>query len=192
VTTIDDPFQVEGVCRALAAGGIACIEIAFRTPAAAEGLRRARAVEGFLLGAGTVLTDDQVWAAAEAGADFAVAPGLNEEVVAACIDARLPFFPGVATPTEIDRARRLGLQTLKVFPASELGGPAFLRAVSAAFQDVGFIPTGGIDIGTLGDYLAVPSVVACAGSWLVRRELIAAGRLEEIERLAREAKEVTR
>jgi 2-dehydro-3-deoxyphosphogluconate aldolase/(4S)-4-hydroxy-2-oxoglutarate aldolase len=190
VATIDNPVQVERVCRALAAGGIGCIEIAFRTPAAADALLRARAVQGFLLGAGTVLTVQQARAAAEAGADFAVAPGLNEEIVAACHDLGLPFFPGVATPSEIDRARHLGLSTVKVFPAAELGGPAFLRAVSAAFRDVGFLPTGGVDASTLCSYLAVPSVVACAGSWLVRRDLVADERFDEIERLAREAKEV--
>jgi 2-dehydro-3-deoxyphosphogluconate aldolase/(4S)-4-hydroxy-2-oxoglutarate aldolase len=190
VATIDNPVQVERVCRALDAGGVGCIEIAFRTPAAADPLARARAVHGFLLGAGTVLTVQQARAAAEAGADFAVAPGLNEEIVATCHELGLPFFPGVATPSEIDRARRLGLSTLKVFPAAELGGPAFLRAVSAAFSDVGFLPTGGVDASTLGSYLAVPSVVACAGSWLVRRDLIANERFDEIERLAHEAKEV--
>lgn len=192
VTTIDDLDRVEGVCRALAAGGVACIEIAFRTAAAAEALLRARAVERFLLGAGTVLTVEQVRLASEAGADFVVAPGLNEEVVAACRAACLPIFPGVATPSEIDRARRLGLHTVKVFPAAELGGPAFLRAVSPVFQDVSFLPTGGIDASTLGAYLAVPAVVACGGSWLVRRDLIADGRFDEIERLAREAKEMSR
>jgi 2-dehydro-3-deoxyphosphogluconate aldolase/(4S)-4-hydroxy-2-oxoglutarate aldolase len=192
VATIENPAQVEGVCRALDAGGIGCIEIAFRTPAAADALLRARTVQGFLLGAGTVLTVEQARAAAEAGADFAVAPGLSEEIVAACRDLGLPFFPGVATPSEIDRARRLGLTTVKVFPAAELGGPAFLRAVSAAFPDIGFLPTGGVDAGTLGSYLAVPSVVACAGSWLVRRDLVAAERFDEIGRLAREAREVLR
>jgi 2-dehydro-3-deoxyphosphogluconate aldolase/(4S)-4-hydroxy-2-oxoglutarate aldolase len=190
VATIDHPLRVERVCRALDAGGIGCIEIAFRTPAAADALLHARAVHGFLLGAGTVLTVQQARAAAEAGADFAVAPGLNEEIVAECHDLGLPFFPGVATPSEIDRARQLGLSTVKVFPAAELGGPAFLRAVSAAFPDVSFLPTGGVDASTLGGYLAVPSVVACAGSWLVRRDLVADERFDEIERLAREAKEV--
>lgn len=192
VTTIDDSAQVEDVCRALAAGGLACIEIAFRTTAAAEALHRARNVEGFLVGAGTVLTTDQVWDAARAGADFAVAPGLNEEVVAACRDARLPFFPGVATPSEIDRARRIGLRTMKVFPVAQLGGPEFLRAVSAAYRDVGFLPTGGIGPDSLAGYLAVPAVVACAGSWIVKRDLLQQGRFDEVERLAREASELTR
>ena len=192
VTTIDDPGQVEDVCRALPRGGINCIEIAFRSAAAREALERARAVEGFLLGAGTLLSIEQAEAAVAAGADFAVAPGLNEELVAACRELGLPFFPGVATPSELDHARRLGLRTLKVFPAEQLGGPEFLRAVAAAFPDVGFIPTGGVGPGTLAGYLAVPAVVACAGTWLVKRDLIRERRYDEIERLARAAAEAAR
>jgi 2-dehydro-3-deoxyphosphogluconate aldolase/(4S)-4-hydroxy-2-oxoglutarate aldolase len=190
VATIHDATCIERVLRALSSGGIGCIEIAFHTPAAEEALLRARAMEGFLVGAGMVLTVEQVVAAAEAGADFAVAPGLDEDVVETAREIGLPFFPGVATPSEIDRARRLGMTTVTVFRAAELGGPAFLRGVSAAFPGVGFLPTGGVDAKTLGSYLAVASVVACAGSWLVRRELIAGGRFEEIARLAREANEV--
>lgn len=187
VTTIRDAAQTEAVCAALVRGGLPCIEIAFRTAAAGEALRRARAVEGLLVGAGTVLEPAQARAAAAAGADFAVSPALNDAVVAACREAGLPFFPGVATPSEVDRARGLGLSTLKVFPAEQLGGPAFVTAVAAVYRDVGFLPTGGIDAGTLASYLELPSVVACAGSWLVRRDLLDAGRLDEVERLARQA-----
>src|SRR5581483_4070272 len=123
---------------------------------------------------------------------FAVAPGLNPEVVSACRRAGLPFFPGVATPSEIERARALGFRTLKVFPAEQLGGPGFIKAVAAAYRDVRFLPTGGVSAKTLGAYLAEPSVVACAGSWLVKREILQAGRYEEIERLAHEAVELAR
>ena len=107
--------------------------------------------------------------------------------VAACAEMGLPFVPGVATPSEIERARALGLRLLKPFPASQIGGPGFLRAVSATYPDVEFFPTGGISEANLADYLAVPSVAACAGSWLVRGELIREGRFGEIERLARTA-----
>ncbi|HZO95965.1 MAG TPA: bifunctional 4-hydroxy-2-oxoglutarate aldolase/2-dehydro-3-deoxy-phosphogluconate aldolase [Gaiellaceae bacterium] len=192
VATIDDPDRAADACAALARGGIRCIEVAFRSEAAAAALERARAVEGFLLGAGTVLSAEQARAAADAGADFAVAPGLNEEVVDACRELGLPFFPGIATPSELDRARRLGLRTLKVFPAEQLGGPGFLRALSAAYPDVGFLPTGGVGPDTLAGYLAVPAVVACAGTWLVKRELLREGRFDEIERLAREAAALAR
>ncbi len=190
VTTVDDPDQAESVARALVAGGLPCVEIAFRTPAAAEAIRRARSVDGMLVGAGTVLSPEQGEAAAEAGAQFAVAPGTNDEVVSRCRELGLPFFPGVATPTEIEHARELGLSTLKVFPVSTLGGVAFLRAVSATYPDVRFLPTGGIGPDSLADYLAVPSVLACGGSWLVKEELLRGGRFDEVERLAREAVEL--
>jgi 2-dehydro-3-deoxyphosphogluconate aldolase / (4S)-4-hydroxy-2-oxoglutarate aldolase len=186
MTTVDDADQGEQAALALARGGIACIEITLRTDAALEALRRVReTVEGVLLGAGTVLTTEQAQAAAGLGADFAVAPGLNEEVVHCCRNLGLPFFPGVATPTEIERARQLGLQTLKVFPVAQLGGAAFLRAVSATYPDVRFVPSGGIDADSVADYLSVPAVLACGGSWLVKPALLRAGRFDEVERLAR-------
>lgn len=190
VTTVDDADQAEAVCRALVAGGIPCIEIAFRTTAALEAIRRASQVDGLLVGAGTVLSPEQAEAALAAGASFAVAPGTNEDVVAACRELDLPFFPGVATPSEIERARQLGLRTLKVFPAEQLGGPAFLRAVTATYPDVRFLPTGGIGPDNLRDYLAVPSVLAVGGSWLVKPELLRDGRFDDVERLAHEAVEL--
>ena len=187
VTTVDDADQTEAVCRALVAGGIPCIEIAFRTTAAVEAIRRASQVDGILVGAGTVLSAQQAEAAHAAGASFAVAPGTNEIVVAACRKLGLAFFPGVATPTEIERARQLGLRTLKIFPAEQVGGPSFLRAVTATYPDVRFLPTGGIGPHNLRDYLAVPSVLAVGGSWLVKPELLRDRRFDEVERLAREA-----
>ena len=190
VATLEDPGQTDALCQALGAGGIECIEIAFRTEAAVEAIGRASRLGGMLVGAGTVLSTEQAEAAAAAGAGFAVAPGTNEEVVLACRDLGLPFFPGVATPSEIERARQLGLRTLKVFPAAQVGGPSFLRAVSATYPDVGFIPTGGIDAGNLVEYLAVPSVVAVGGTWLVNHELVRDGRFDEIERRVREAVEL--
>ena len=190
VATVADPARAAELGGALVAGGIACIEITFRHPAAVEAISRARTVEGLLLGAGTVLSAEQARAAAAAGADFAVAPGTSEEVVDACAGLGLPLLPGVATPSEIERARRLGHATVKVFPAEQVGGPGFLQAVAAVYPDVGFVPTGGIGPGNLAEYLALPSVVACGGSWLVRPELIREGRFDEVERLAREAREL--
>ena len=187
VATIDDPARAAAVGEALLAGGVGCIEITFRHPAAAEAIRRARQVEGLLVGAGTVLTAEQARAAAAAGASFAVAPGTSEEVVRVCDEIGLPFFPGVATATEIESARRLGRHIVKVFPAAQVGGPAFLRAVAATYPDIGFIPTGGIDASNVADYLAVPAVIACGGTWLAPQELVVGGRFDEIERLAREA-----
>lgn len=190
MTTVDDADQAEQAALALVRGGLACIEITLRTDVALEALGRVReAVDGVLLGAGTVLTTEQAQAAARMGADFAVAPGLNEDVVDCCHDLGLPFFPGVATPTEIERARQLGLHTLKVFPIAQLGGVGFLRAVSVTYPDVRFIPSGGIDGDTVGDYLELPAVYACGGSWLVKPALLRAGRFDEVERLARQALE---
>jgi 2-dehydro-3-deoxyphosphogluconate aldolase/(4S)-4-hydroxy-2-oxoglutarate aldolase len=185
VVTLDRPDQGRAAGRALMAGGIDCVEICFRTDAAVEGIRRATEVDGLLVGAGTVLSPESLEAAVEAGACFGVAPGLNEDVVLCARELGVPFFAGVATPTEIDRARTLGLSTVKVFPASQVGGCAFLRAVSATFPDLGFIPTGGIRSDTVEQYLEIPSVVACGGSWIAPQQLLDDG-LQEIERLARE------
>jgi 2-dehydro-3-deoxyphosphogluconate aldolase / (4S)-4-hydroxy-2-oxoglutarate aldolase len=190
VATIDDPGQAEAVGRALVAGGLPCIEIAFRSDAAVEAIRRATGVDGLLVGAGTILSPAQAEAALDAGAAFAVAPGTSEDVLQACERIGLPFFPGVATPTEIERARALGRSTLKAFPAAQLGGPAFLRAVAATYPGVRFLPTGGIGPDNVRDYLAVPSVLAVGGSWLVRPELLREGRFDEVQRLAREAVEL--
>ena len=190
VATVDDPDQAEALGHALVAGGIACVEITLRTEAAIEAIRRASEIDGLLVGAGTVLSVKQAEAAHLAGAAFAVAPGTNEDVIATCDGMGLPFFPGVATPTEIERAHRLGRRTVKIFPAAQLGGPGFVRAVAATFPDVRFLPTGGIGPENLRDYLAVPSVLAVGGSWLVRPELVHAGRFDEIEQLAREAAEL--
>lgn len=189
VATIEDPQTAPVVAAALLAGGIGCIEITFRHPSAEEALRRACEVDGLVVGAGTILSADQARAAAAAGAHFAVAPGTNETVVETCGELGLPFFPGVATPSEIERARALGHRVLKVFPAAQVGGPGFLRAVSATYPDVEFVPTGGIGPDELAGYLAVPSVLACGGSWLVKPDLVREGRFDEIERLARGAVE---
>jgi 2-dehydro-3-deoxyphosphogluconate aldolase / (4S)-4-hydroxy-2-oxoglutarate aldolase len=187
VVAVDDAGVVDELCAALLAGGISCIEITFRTEAAAEALGRAANVEGMLVGAGTVLTPAQAREAHDAGAAFAVAPGTDAEVVEACAELGLPFFPGAATPTEIGHALRLGCTIVKVFPAAQLGGPAFLRAVSATFPHARFIPTGGIDGESLASYLAVSSVLACGGSWIAESRLVAERRFDEIERRARAA-----
>jgi 2-dehydro-3-deoxyphosphogluconate aldolase/(4S)-4-hydroxy-2-oxoglutarate aldolase len=189
VTVFDDADQVDAVAGALLAGGIGCIEVTFRTAAAAEAIERAASVDGLLVGAGTILSVDQLQTAIRAGAHFGLSPCLNPDVVIAAQDAGLPFFPGVATPTEIDNARELALEAVKVFPAAQLGGPGFLKAVAAVYPDIGFIPTGGIDAANVEEYLAVPGVLAVGGSWIAPNDLLRAGRYDEIERLAREATE---
>jgi 2-dehydro-3-deoxyphosphogluconate aldolase / (4S)-4-hydroxy-2-oxoglutarate aldolase len=189
VVALDDAGAVDELCAALLEGGISCIEITFRTRAAAEALARAAGTEGMLVGAGTVLTVEQASAAAEAGAAFAVSPGTDGEVVAACAELGLPLFPGVATPSELGHALRLGRTTVKVFPASTVGGPGFLRAVSATFPQARFIPTGGIDGHSLRSYLTLPSVLACGGTWIADAATIRERRFDEIARRAREAVE---
>jgi 2-dehydro-3-deoxyphosphogluconate aldolase/(4S)-4-hydroxy-2-oxoglutarate aldolase len=190
VVAVDDGDQAEALARALLAGGISCVEVTFRTAAAAEAIRRVRRVEGMLVGAGTVLSPEQAAAAAEAGAHFAVAPGTDDDVIAAAHERGLPFLPGVATPTEIGHARRLGLRAVKIFPASAVGGVDFVKAVAAVYPEMRFMPTGGVTPEGLRDYLALPSVIAVGGSWLAKPELLRAGRYDDIERLAREALEV--
>ena len=190
VATLEDPATAPAVVTALRAGGVDCIEVTFRHPRAAEAIEAAAAVDGVLVGAGTVISPEQVDEALAAGASFAVAPGLNQSVLERAQAVGLPFFPGVATPSEMERARVLGLSLVKVFPAEQLGGPAFLRAVAAVYPDLGFLPTGGIGPRNVGDYLALPAVVACGGSWLVAPELVREGRFDEIERLASDVREL--
>jgi 2-dehydro-3-deoxyphosphogluconate aldolase/(4S)-4-hydroxy-2-oxoglutarate aldolase len=188
VLTPTDEDAAEHACRAILAGGLGCVEITFRTTAALEAIRRATSIEGLLVGAGTVLTSEQASLAAQAGAQFLVAPGLNEDVVRACAQLGVPFIPGTATPSEIDRARALGCSIVKVFPASLLGGVSFLKAMAAVFRDMRFVPTGGIGPSELAEYLAIPSVLACGGSWICDGSLLTSGDFDEIERRAREAR----
>ena len=187
VVVIEDPAIVPDLCAALLHGGISCIEITFRSDAAPTALDAASRVEGMLVGAGTVLTVGQAGAAAEAGAMFAVAPGTDDAVVGACAELGLPLFPGIATPSELGHALRLGCSTVKVFPASSLGGPGFIRAISATFPQARFIPTGGVDADSLASYLELPSVVACGGSWICEPRLLREGRFDEVSRRARAA-----
>jgi 2-dehydro-3-deoxyphosphogluconate aldolase/(4S)-4-hydroxy-2-oxoglutarate aldolase len=189
VVAVDDASLVGDLCESLLLGGISCIEITFRTSAAEEAIAAAAQVDGMLVGAGTMLSAQQAQVAAAAGADFAVAPGTDDEVLDACEELDLPFFPGVATPSEIGKALRRGRTTLKVFPAAQLGGPPFLRAVSATFPQAGFIPTGGIDAESLPSYLAIPAVLACGGSWIAEKTLVAERRFDEVTRRARAAVE---
>lgn len=183
VLTVDDVDESETVGRALLRGGLASVEVVFRTARAAEAIERLSSIEGLTVGAGTLLTADQVATAVRAGARFGVAPSLDDDVVAACRAHGLPFIPGVATPSEVGRARTLGLQVVKIFPAEQLGGPAFVRALAQVFADTRFVPTGGIDAAGAALYLELPSVLACGGSWLVKPGLP----LDEVEQLARDA-----
>lgn len=190
VLTAGGAEQALRACEALLAGGLTAVEITFRTDAAAEAIERVVGIDGLLVGAGTVLSPEQLARAIDAGASFAVAPGTNDAVVEAARNAGVPFVPGVATPSEIDHARDLGCRVVKLFPASMVGGVAFLKAVAPVYPDVRFMPTGGINSDNLVSYLELPSVLACGGTWICERRLLDEGRFDEIERRAREAVEL--
>ncbi|MGA9347475.1 MAG: bifunctional 4-hydroxy-2-oxoglutarate aldolase/2-dehydro-3-deoxy-phosphogluconate aldolase [Anaerolineae bacterium] len=179
--------------KALMAGGLPCAEITFRTAAAEEAIRRiSSSLPEIIVGAGTVLSVDQANKAASAGAQFIVSPGFNQKVVDWCLQNEIPVTPGVLTPTEIDMALDRGLRILKFFPAEAMGGIAVLKAISAPYRGVKFIPTGGISKDNLADYLTLPSVHCCGGSWLVKASLISAGKFDEITRLTQEAVSIVR
>jgi 2-dehydro-3-deoxyphosphogluconate aldolase/(4S)-4-hydroxy-2-oxoglutarate aldolase len=181
VIVIDDSANAAALGSALVAGGLPCAEITFRTPNAADAIARIAEVHpDMLIGAGTVLTPQQVARATSAGARFIVAPGFNAAVVEYCLERRIPVYPGVCTPTEIEMALGMGLRVLKFFPAEAVGGITFLKAVAAPYVDVEFMPTGGINAENLQSYLAFKRVVACAGSWMAPPEWIAAKQFERI------------
>ena len=179
--------------KALIAGGLPCAEITFRTDAAEEAIRRiASELPQVVIGAGTVLSVEQAEKAVAAGARYIVSPGFDPKVVDWCLTHAVAVTPGVATPTEINMALDKGLKILKFFPAEALGGLKTLKALAAPYGDVKFIPTGGINSKNLADYLSLPAVHACGGSWLVKGELISAGEFAEITRLAKEARAIVR
>ncbi|HLT92786.1 MAG TPA: bifunctional 4-hydroxy-2-oxoglutarate aldolase/2-dehydro-3-deoxy-phosphogluconate aldolase [Woeseiaceae bacterium] len=184
----DDPAVAVRVAHALVAGGLTVIEVVFRTDAALACLEAVgREVPEAVVGAGTVLTEAQARAAADAGARFIVSPGLDEAVVSVARERDLPAFPGVVTATELQRAYNLGLRTVKFFPASAAGGIPTLKALAAPFREMRFMPTGGVSAANLADWLALPQVVACGGSWLTPAAAIAAGEYSTITNLAAEA-----
>lgn len=190
VVVIDRPDAAEPLAEALLAGGLDVIEVTFRTAAAEEAIGRIAArFPQVLLGAGTLLSVEQVRQARAAGAIFGVAPGLNKLVVRAAQGCGLLFAPGVMTPTEVERALGLGCKLLKFFPAAAAGGPAMLKALAGPYAHTGvkFIPTGGIHAGNLRDYLALPVVAAVGGSWMVNQKLIAAGDWAQVTARAAEA-----
>ena len=184
----DDADTAVHTSRALAAGGITIIEVLFRTDAALDCLGAvAREVPEAVAGAGTVLSATQAEAALDAGAKFIVSPGLDEDVVGVARSAGAPVYPGVCTATELQRAHNLGLDTVKFYPASVAGGVPALKALSSVFRTMRFIPTGGVSPANLADFLAIPAVLACGGSWLTPASLIRQGDFEGISKLAREA-----
>ncbi len=188
VVALDRAEDALPLGKALMIGGIPCAEVTFRTAAAKEAISIMTSnFPDMLVGAGTVLTCKQVDEAVSAGAKFIVSPGLNPEVVKYCVDKGIPVTPGVATPSEVEQAIGLGLDVVKFFPAEAAGGLPMIKAMSAPYTSMKFMPTGGINKDNIATYLAFNKVLACGGSFMVDKKLIAAGRFDEVTRLSREA-----
>jgi 2-dehydro-3-deoxyphosphogluconate aldolase/(4S)-4-hydroxy-2-oxoglutarate aldolase len=187
VIVIDEEENAYPLAQALKAGGLPCAEITFRTAAAERSIRAMASDPEILLGAGTVLRPEQVDRALEAGARYIVTPGFSAEVVRACQANSVPVFPGVATATEMQMALEAGIEVVKVFPAEALGGLALLKALAPPFSMMRFIPTGGISVSQLADYLAFPPVLAVGGSWIAPKALIAGHHFDQITELASQA-----
>jgi 2-dehydro-3-deoxyphosphogluconate aldolase/(4S)-4-hydroxy-2-oxoglutarate aldolase len=188
VVVIDDASDAVPLARALVAGGLPVIEITMRTAAASDAIAAIRAdVPDAFVGAGTVLSGEQARQIVSAGAKFIVSPGLHDDVVDAANDLSIPIIPGVATATEAQLAWTLGLRILKFFPAGQAGGLGMSKALAAVFRDVVFMPTGGVSPDNLRDYLKLPAVLACGGSWLMPSDAVKSGNYERITELAAEA-----
>ena len=184
VVKLDRVEDAVPLAESLCKGGLPCAEVTFRTAAAAGAIAAIRkAFPDMLLGAGTVLTTKQVDEAMEAGATFIVSPGLNPEVVKYCVDNKIPVTPGCSNPSDIEQAISLGLDVVKFFPAEAAGGLAMIKAMSAPYVNMKFMPTGGISAKNLNEYLSFNKIIACGGSWMVKDDLIKAGEFDKIEAL---------
>ena len=193
VVVLDRVEDAKPLARALINGGLPCAEVTFRTAAAEESIRKmSESFPDMLIGAGTVLTTEQVDRALAAGAKFIVSPGTNPKVVRYCLERQVSIIPGVCTPTEVEAALELGLTTLKFFPAEPAGGLKMIKAMAAPYTSVRFMPTGGISAENAESYLSYNRIIACGGSWMVKGDLIKEGRFDEIEALTREAAELVR
>ena len=187
VLAVESVDQAVPLAKALQGGGLPIAEVTFRTEAAADVIRAMAAEKELLVGAGTVLSAEQVDQAVDCGARFAVSPGFNPKVVRRCLEVGLPIIPGVSTPSDLDMALEHGLEVVKFFPAEALGGVAMLKALSAPYRMLRFVPTGGIGPKNLQDYLALPQVLACGGSWMVKPDLYKDGDYSAVEEAVREA-----
>ncbi len=188
VIKLDDAKDAYPLAKALVEGGLPCAEITFRTAAAEESIRIMReAYPQMLIGAGTVLTTEQVDKAIAAGATFIVSPGLNPKVVRYCVEKNIPITPGCANPSDIEAAIELGLDVVKFFPAEAAGGLAMIKAMAAPYVNMKFMPTGGINEKNLNTYLDFPKIIACGGSWMVSDELVKTGQFDKITELTRQA-----
>ncbi len=188
VVVINKTEDAKPLAKALCEGGLKCAEVTFRTDAAQEAIRiMSQEYPDMMVGAGTVLTIDQVDRAVSAGAKFIVSPGFDPEIVDYCIDKDIPIVPGCMTPSEVAQGVKRGLEVLKFFPAQQAGGVAMIKAMAAPYTSVMFMPTGGINADNLEQYLSFKKIAACGGSWMVKADLIDSKDFEKITELTKEA-----
>ena len=193
VVVLNDAKDAEPLAKALCDGGLACAEVTFRTAAAEESIRiMSEKFPDMLVGAGTVLTTEQVDRAVAAGAKFIVSPGLNPRIVKYCVDKGILITPGCANPSDIEQALEQGLEVVKFFPAEAAGGLKMIKAMAAPYVGVKFMPTGGINQNNVREYLAYDRILACGGSWMVKSDLVDAGKFDEIAKLARECVDIVK
>lgn len=193
VVVLNDANDAKPLADALVEGGLPCAEVTFRTEAAEESIRiMTNAYPDMLVGAGTILTTEQVDRAVTAGAKFIVSPGFDPEIVDYCLEKEIPVFPGCVTPSEVAQAVKRGLKVIKFFPAEQYGGVSTIKALAAPYTMVKFMPTGGVNAGNLKDYLSCDKIACCGGSWMVKGDLIKAGEFDRIREMTREAVELVR
>lgn len=191
VVVLEDAKDALPLAEALTEGGLPCAEVTFRTEAAEESIRvMSEKYPEMLVGAGTVLTIEQVDRAVAAGAKFIVSPGFDPEIVDYCLEKKIPVFPGCVTPSEVAQAAKRGMKVIKFFPAEQAGGIARIKAMAAPYTMMEFMPTGGIGVNNLKDYLSFDKILCCGGSWMVKGDLIKNGEFDKIRELAREAVEL--
>ena len=187
VIAIDNAQDIIPLGKVLAGNGLPAAEITFRSEAAVEAIRLLRAAQpGMLIGAGTIINGEQAIAAKEAGATFVVSPGFNPNTVKACQEIGIDIIPGVNNPSTVEAALEMGLTTLKFFPAEASGGISMVKSLVGPYGNIRLMPTGGITPGNIDNYLAVPEVLACGGTWMVDKKLVENQQWDEIARLTRE------
>ena len=193
VVVINNAEDAVPLAKALIEGGLPCAEVTFRTAAAEESIRLiSQAYPEMLVGAGTVLTTEQVDRAVAAGAKFIVSPGLNPKVVAYCVERNIPITPGCSNPSDVEQALEFGLEVVKFFPAEQAGGLDYIKAIAAPYVDMQFIPTGGINAENVRTYLGYNRIWACGGSWMVKGDMIKAKQFDKIRTLTAEAVQIAR
>lgn len=188
VVVLEDAKDAAPLAKALVEGGLPCAEVTFRTDAAEESIKiMTSEYPDMFVGAGTVLTIEQVDRAVAAGAKFIVSPGFDPEIVDYCLSKEIPVFPGCITPSEVAQAVKRGLKVVKFFPAEQFGGVATIKAMAAPYVGLKFMPTGGVSAKNLESYLCCDKIVACGGSWMVKGDLVKAGKFDEIKAMTEEA-----